>query len=86
MIISEQIKAARGLISWNQTKLATASELSVQTIKRMESKGTGKSSAENVQRIKQALENAGVIFIADSDTSADGGPGVRLIGTKTIEI
>lgn len=79
MIISEQIKAARGLISWNQTQLADASELSVQTIKRMENKGTGKSSAENVERIKLALEKAGVIFIADSAASTDGGPGVRLI-------
>ncbi len=82
MIISEQIKAARGLISWNQTQLAEAAELSVQTIKRMESKGTGKSSAENVQRIKTALEKAGVVFIANSDPSIDGGPGVRLIGSE----
>ena len=80
MIISEQIRAARGLISWNQTQLAEASGLSVQTIKRMENQGTGKSSAENVQRIQQALENAGVIFIADASPSNNGGSGVRLIG------
>ncbi len=42
-------------------------------------KGTGKSLTENVQRIKRALENAGVVFIAGSDASTDGGLGVRLI-------
>ncbi len=78
MIISEQIKAARGLIGWNQTELSEAAGLSVQTIKRMENIGTGKSSVDNVVRVKQALEQAGVTFIADSETSQKGGPGVRL--------
>jgi hypothetical protein len=36
--------------------------------------GTLKRSVENVQKVQQALEDAGVIFIDEDDE----GPGVRL--------
>ncbi len=50
--------------------------LGVSTIKRMEgADSTFKSSVENVLKVQQALEDAGVIFI---DQNEDGGPGVRL--------
>ncbi len=75
MIISEQLRAARGLVGWSQCALAKASGLALSTIKRMEGdRGPLRSSAGNVLKVQQALEDTGVIFI-DAD---EEGPGVRL--------
>ena len=76
MIGSEQIKAARALLGWSQPQLAAASGVSLPTIVRMESAaGPGRSSAANVDAVRQSLEKAGVIFIPEDDGA---GPGVRL--------
>jgi transcriptional regulator with XRE-family HTH domain len=74
VISAEQMRAARALIGMKQEELASAAGLSGQTIKRMESLGTGKSSAENVQAVQRALEAAGVQFIDENG----GGAGVRM--------
>lgn len=76
MIGSEQIKAARALLGWSQPQLAAASGVSLPTIVRMEgAAGPGRSSAANVDAVRQSLEKAGVIFIPEDDGA---GPGVRL--------
>ncbi len=76
MVNAAQMRAARGLVGWSQTRLAEASGLALSTIKRMEGdRGPLRSSAENVLKVQQALEDAGVIFI---DRNEEGGPGVRL--------
>ncbi len=76
MVNAAQMRAARGLVGWSQSKLAEASGLALSTIKRMEGdRGPLRSSAENVLKVQQALEDAGVIFI---DRNEEGGPGVRL--------
>ena len=76
MITVEQLRAARGLLGWTQNQLAEASTLAISTIRRMEGdRGPLRSSAENVLKVQQALEGAGVIFI---DRNEEGGPGVRL--------
>ena len=77
MLTAEQIRAARALVGWGQEKLATEAGLSRPTIKRMESKGPGGSSAQNVDAVQKSLEGAGVIFLSDGQLT-DGGPGVRL--------
>ena len=75
MLSVAQLRAARALLGWSQGSLAVASGLAIATIKRMESaRGPMKSSAENVLKVQQALEDAGVIFIDRNG----GGPGVRL--------
>ncbi len=80
MIISEQLRAARGLVGWSQSALAKASGLALSTIKRMEGeRGPLRSSAGNVLKFQQALEDAGVIFI----DAAEEGPGVRLKANQT---
>ncbi len=77
MIRVAQLRAARALLGWNQTRVANATGLALSTIKRMESSEDPlRSSAENVWKVQQALEDAGVIFI-DADNEGDG-PGVRL--------
>ena len=75
MISVAQIRAARGLLAWNQSKLAEASGLALSTIKRMEtSDGILRGTAENVWKVQKALQDAGVIFIDENEE----GPGVRL--------
>lgn len=71
-----QIKAARALLDWSQADLVERTSLSLTTIRRMEDGaiGPGRSSNENVERVRQVLEAAGVQFIAENG----GGAGVRL--------
>ena len=76
MISAKQIKAARVFLEWEQRDLASHSGLSLPTIQRMEKFGVERSSAANAQRVRAALEAAGVEFIPENG----GGPGVRLKG------
>ena len=76
MIFVAQVRAARGLLDWNQTRLAEATDLALSTIKRMEgSEGILRGNSENVWKVQKALEAAGIKFIDEDD---GGGPGVRL--------
>ena len=72
---AEQLRAARSLLRWQQTDLATASSVSVPTIKRFEAMDgelTGHSST--IRLLQLSLEAAGVQFIPENG----GGAGVRL--------
>jgi len=73
MISPAQIRAARALIGWKQTELASAAGLSEMSVKNIE-RGTTDPRVSTLEAIKQALEAAGVIFIASNGE----GPGVRL--------
>ncbi|MGO4840799.1 helix-turn-helix domain-containing protein [Rhizobiaceae sp. 2RAB30] len=72
-----QCRAARGLIGWSQAQLSDASKVSPATLANFE---TGKRVpiANNLAAIRAALEAAGVVFLADGETTTTGGPGVRL--------
>jgi transcriptional regulator with XRE-family HTH domain len=70
-----QLKAARALLAWSQEQLATAADVSVPTIKRLEAQeGPLGGRSETGDKIRLALEGAGVEFIDENG----GGPGVRL--------
>lgn len=72
---SEQVRAARALIRWEQKDLADASGVSLPTIKRLETKpGALSGNATTIAALRAALERAGVEFIAENG----GGAGVRL--------
>ena len=72
---SELIRAARALLRWEQRDLATASSVSLPTIKRLESKpGVMSAHMSTVAALRKALETAGIEFIDENG----GGPGVRL--------
>jgi len=72
---SAQIRAARSLIRWTAEDLASASALSVATIRRAElTEDATALTAANDLAIRHALESAGVDFIDENG----GGPGVRL--------
>jgi predicted transcriptional regulator len=82
MLTAAQIRAARALLGWSQPVLASASGVSLPTIVRMEGPvGPGRSSAANVDAVRRALENAGVMFLEGDDAGAMG-PGVRLRPTR----
>lgn len=73
MLTSEQIRAARALLRWEQRQLAATAGVSVETVRRLE-KAPGPVSAYTgtVEAIRKALETAGVEF------TDDDAPGVRL--------
>jgi transcriptional regulator with XRE-family HTH domain len=70
-----QVKAARALLSWSQEQLASAANVSVPTIKRLEANdGPLGGRADTGEKIEAALVKAGIVFIEENG----GGPGVRL--------
>lgn len=79
MLSSEQVRAARALLRWEQRDLSDRSGVSLPSIKRLETQ-PGKLAAQDrtVDAIRSALEAAGIAFIDDQSTSDTGGPGVRL--------
>jgi hypothetical protein len=75
VLSSELIRAARALLRWEQRDLATASLVSLPTIKRLESKpGVMGAHTSTVSALRKALEAGGVEFIDENG----GGAGVRL--------
>lgn len=74
MFSPSQIRAARALIGWSQTDIASAAGLSIPTVKRAEADGGIRVSEDAVLAIANVLKKAGVEFIAENG----GGPGVRL--------
>ncbi len=68
-----QVRMARAALNWSLADLAAASGVHRNTVSIFE---TGKygGSEEALRAIKAALENAGVIFVAENGE----GPGVRL--------
>lgn len=77
-ISSEQVRAARALLRWEQKQLAEASGVSLPSIKRLESQpGLLGAHSKTLDALISAFQSAGVTFLADGETTA-GGPGVRL--------
>ena len=73
MLTSEQVKAARALLRWDQKHLAEASGVSLPSVQRLEAKpGPLAAQASTVMALQSALEAAGVEFLNH------GQPGVRL--------
>ena len=78
MLTSEQIRAARALLRIEQRRLAEASGVSLETVKRIErTPGPISAYAATVEKLQGALETAGVEF------TNGGQPGVRMARTAT---
>ncbi len=76
MITAEQMRAARALLKWSAQNLADHSGVTWRTIQRLESEvGIPASRTKNLIKIRQVLEDAGVVFL---DQNEESGPGVRL--------
>ncbi len=69
----EQLRAARGLLGWSQSKLAAEAGLSLPTVKRVETQRGATVSEDARLLLQRALERAGVSFIEENG----GGAGVR---------
>ena len=64
------------LLGWDQSVLAEKAGIGIGTLKRLEAKrGVIGGTVDTAMRIRSALENAGIIFIAADQR---GGVGVRL--------
>lgn len=75
MISGRQIKAARALLAWSQRDLAKASGVSEPTIAHLESvDGEPGGRADTGEKVRAALEKAGIGFIGENGDGA----GVRL--------
>lgn len=73
-----QIKAARALLDWSQSDMAASSGVSEPTIKRLEAaSGELGGRAETIEKIVEALEKAGVIFIHIGETAQGQGVTIR---------
>lgn len=67
MHTSDQLRAARALIRWDQKDLAAQSGVSVPTIKRLEAQlGRLSANTPTLAALRSALEAAGVEFIDDT--------------------
>lgn len=74
-LTSEQVRAARMLLRWEQKDLAEASGVSLPSIKRLETQPGPLSAHERtLAELRKALEKGGVEFIPENG----GGAGVRL--------
>jgi transcriptional regulator with XRE-family HTH domain len=66
LIWARQIKAARCLVGWQQLQLAVAAGVGIVTIRRIERMmGAISAQFETVEKIRRALEGAGVEFIGE---------------------
>ena len=75
MISGAQIRAARALLGMSASELAKRAGIGWATVQRFESvEGIPESRSGTLQRIKETLEEAGVIFLGDPVKS----PGVQL--------
>jgi transcriptional regulator with XRE-family HTH domain len=77
----EQIRAARGLLGWSQTELASKAGLSLPTVKRLEGGFGPRVSDEARAKLQTALEGAGIHFIKENG----GGVGVRFGKARSLK-
>ena len=81
MIEAAQVRAARALIGWSQTELADAAGVPLSTVERFETGAPDHIAEEAVDKMRAALETAGVAFIPKNG----GGAGVRLRKGRELE-
>lgn len=78
MATVEQLRAARALLGWSQTELASRAGLSLPTVKRVEGDFGPNVSKESRLRLQEALEAAGIEFLEENGA----GLGVRFQKSK----
>ena len=61
----EQVRAARNWLAWTQAELAAKANVGLSTVKDYEG-GRRTPIANNLEAIKRALEDAGMLITADS--------------------
>lgn len=83
MITGAQMKAARALLGVDQRELARLAGVSLPTIQRMEaSDGVVRAVVDSLEKVVNAINEAGVELIANGARSEGEGRGVRLLKRK----
>lgn len=77
VITPPQIRAARALLGWKQSDLASRSGVSEISVKNIE-RGATDPRSSTLTAIQRAFAEAGVVFIDTGSPSLTGGHGVRL--------
>jgi transcriptional regulator with XRE-family HTH domain len=75
MIEAAQARAARALIGWSQTRLAETAGVPLSIVERFETGAPDLIAANAADKMRTALEAAGVVF---TPKNGGGGVGVRL--------
>ena len=79
-LTTEQVHAARALLRWRQADLAEKSGVSLPTVKRLEARpGLIGGHRETRALLRDALEAAGIVFLAPGEAGPADGVGVRLV-------
>lgn len=83
MITGAQMKAARALLGIDQKELARLAGVSVPTIQRMESSdGIVRAVVDSLEKVVNAINEAGVELIPAGARSEGSGRGVRLLDRR----
>lgn len=79
MLLSGQIRAARGFLKISQTDLATLTGLSINTIQRLEIDDIflEKASGRTLKKIRIVFEDRGIEFLYPKEKNGIIGTGVR---------
>jgi transcriptional regulator with XRE-family HTH domain len=80
----EMCRAARALLNWKASQLASAAGLGRATVERFEAGGTVRLSS--AEAMLEALQDAGLEFIPAGGKSLEGGPGLRTIPVPEPEV
>ena len=72
-----QIRDARALLGWSQVRLASLAELTVTDVIHLE-RGTVGGHQHALEAVRRVIEDAGIDFLSDGQSSPEGGSGVRL--------
>ena len=73
IIAAAQCRAGRALLEWTEAQLADAAKVELQVVRLLEARFR-RPSIDQQERIRKALEDGGVVFIAENG----GGVGARL--------
>ena len=68
LLSADQLRAARSLLNWSRVRLAAKANLSEATISDFEN-GVRKSRPHNIAAMRQAFEDAGVVFTGEGHPS-----------------
>jgi transcriptional regulator with XRE-family HTH domain len=74
---ADQLRAARSLLNWSRVRLGAKANLSEGTISDFEN-GVRKPRPHNIEAVRQAFEDAGIVFTAEgcpslANTEGDSG-------------
>lgn len=78
LLAPAQLRAARALLGLSRDKLATASGVSAAVIAAIETASRATGSRASHDKLRQTLDQLGVVLIENGHISREGGPGARL--------